>query len=131
VHRITGCQDLWVNEYTIRYEGRPISVVGIMEFRDGKVVRERIYFRRALGAAGLARTVGRAHGARGATSRNKAGVAGAPATIRLRVQHEVADLAVHLVGDREAQALSERDRPGLEDLRHHVLRSDPDDPTSN
>jgi hypothetical protein len=44
VHRITGCQDLWVNEYTIRYDGRPISVVGIMEFRDGKVVHERIYF---------------------------------------------------------------------------------------
>jgi hypothetical protein len=44
VHRIIGCQDLWVNEYTIRYYGRPNSVVGIMEFRDGKVVRERIYF---------------------------------------------------------------------------------------
>jgi hypothetical protein len=44
VRRITGCQDLWVNEYTIRYDGRPISVVGIMEFRDGKVVHERIYF---------------------------------------------------------------------------------------
>jgi SnoaL-like domain len=44
VHRITGCRDLWVNEYTIRYDGRPISVVGIMEFRDDKVVRERIYF---------------------------------------------------------------------------------------
>jgi hypothetical protein len=44
MHRITGCHDLWVNEYTIRYDGRPISVVGIMEFRDGKVVRERIYF---------------------------------------------------------------------------------------
>jgi hypothetical protein len=49
-------------------------------------------------------------------------VAGAPATIRLRVQHEVADLAVHLVDDREARALSECDRPCLEDLRHHVLR---------
>jgi hypothetical protein len=44
VHRIIGCQDLWVNEYTIRYDGRPCSAVGIMEFRDGKVVRERIYF---------------------------------------------------------------------------------------
>jgi SnoaL-like domain len=44
VHRTIGRQDLWVNEYTIRYDGRPISVVGIMEFRDGKVVRERIYF---------------------------------------------------------------------------------------
>jgi hypothetical protein len=44
VHRITGCHDLWVNEYTIHYDGRPTNVVGIMEFRDGKVVRERIYF---------------------------------------------------------------------------------------
>jgi SnoaL-like domain len=44
VHRITGCHDLWVNEYTIRYDGHPVSVVGIMEFRDAKVVRERIYF---------------------------------------------------------------------------------------
>jgi hypothetical protein len=44
VHRITGCHDLWVNEYTIRYDDHPVSVVGIMEFRDAKVVRERIYF---------------------------------------------------------------------------------------
>jgi ketosteroid isomerase-like protein len=44
VHRITGCHDIWVNEYTIRYDGRPVLAVGIMEFRDGKVVRERIYF---------------------------------------------------------------------------------------
>ena len=44
VPRITGCHDLWVNEYTIRYEDQPVMVVGIMEFRDDKVVRERIYF---------------------------------------------------------------------------------------
>jgi SnoaL-like protein len=44
VRRITGCDDLWVNEYTIRYDDRPVIVVGIMEFRDEKVVRERIYF---------------------------------------------------------------------------------------
>ena len=44
VHRIIGCHDLWVNEYTIRYDGRPVRAVGIMEFRDGRVVRERIYF---------------------------------------------------------------------------------------
>ena len=44
LHRTTGCHDLWVNEYTIRYDDRPVMVVGIMEFRDGKVVRERIYF---------------------------------------------------------------------------------------
>jgi hypothetical protein len=44
VRRISGCGDTWVNEYTIRYDDRPVMVVGIMEFRDGKVVRERIYF---------------------------------------------------------------------------------------
>lgn len=44
LHRTTGCHDLWVNEYTIWYDDRPMNVVGIMEFRDGKVVRERIYF---------------------------------------------------------------------------------------
>jgi hypothetical protein len=44
LHRTTGCHDLWVNEYTIRYDDHPVMVVGIMEFRDGKVVRERIYF---------------------------------------------------------------------------------------
>ena len=44
MHRTIGCHDLWVNEYVILYDGKPINVVGIMEFRDGKVVRERIYF---------------------------------------------------------------------------------------
>jgi hypothetical protein len=44
VHRITGRHDLWVTEYTIHYDDRPVMAVGIMEFRDDKVVRERIYF---------------------------------------------------------------------------------------
>jgi hypothetical protein len=45
IHRTVGFDDLWVNEYTIQYDhGEPLNVVGIMEFRDGKVVRERIYF---------------------------------------------------------------------------------------
>jgi hypothetical protein len=45
MHRTIGRQDLWVNEYTIRYnDEKPLNVVGIMELRDGKVVRERIYF---------------------------------------------------------------------------------------
>lgn len=44
MHRTIGRQDLWVNDYTIRYDGeRPHKVVGIMEFRDGQVVRERFY----------------------------------------------------------------------------------------
>jgi hypothetical protein len=45
IRRTTGCHDLWVNEYVIRYDGEaPLNVVGIMEFAHGKVVRERIYF---------------------------------------------------------------------------------------
>jgi hypothetical protein len=44
LHRTTGCHDLWVNEYTIRYDDQAVMAVGIMEFRDDKVVRERIYF---------------------------------------------------------------------------------------
>ena len=34
LHRTTGCHNLWVNEYTIRYDDHPVMVVGIMEFRD-------------------------------------------------------------------------------------------------
>jgi SnoaL-like domain len=44
LRRTVGRDDLWVNEYTIRYDDRPMMAVGIMEFRDDKVVRERIYF---------------------------------------------------------------------------------------
>ena len=45
VRRTIGCGDLWVTEATIRYNGaRPTSAVFIMEFRDGKVVRETDYF---------------------------------------------------------------------------------------
>src|SRR5664279_4899506 len=44
VDRVTGQGDLWVNEYTITYgDDPPQTVVGIMEFSDSKVVRERIY----------------------------------------------------------------------------------------
>jgi hypothetical protein len=43
MHRTIGRLDLWVNEYTIRYDDtKPLHVVGIMEFHGGKVVRERI-----------------------------------------------------------------------------------------
>ena len=43
MRRTTGSGDLWVNEYSIRYDGKPSNVVGIMEFRDGLVIRETIY----------------------------------------------------------------------------------------
>jgi hypothetical protein len=44
MHRTVGRDDLWVNEYTIRYDDAdPHLVVGIMEFADEQVVRETIY----------------------------------------------------------------------------------------
>jgi hypothetical protein len=43
LHRTIGRQDLWVNEFTIRYDdANPLNVVDIMEFGDGKVVRQRL-----------------------------------------------------------------------------------------
>jgi ketosteroid isomerase-like protein len=44
VRRIIGSGDLWITEYVLSYDGRPSYVVSIMEFRDGKVVRETQYF---------------------------------------------------------------------------------------
>jgi limonene-1,2-epoxide hydrolase len=44
VHRITGRQELWVNELTLSYDGTPMNVVSIMEIRDGKIVHERNYY---------------------------------------------------------------------------------------
>ena len=42
--RIRGSGDLWVAENVITYDGKPMHTVNIMEFRDGKVGRETIYF---------------------------------------------------------------------------------------
>jgi ketosteroid isomerase-like protein len=44
VRRIVGQGDLWVTEYVITYEGRPVNTVSIMEFRGDKVARETQYF---------------------------------------------------------------------------------------
>jgi hypothetical protein len=44
VKRILGSGDLWVTEYTITYQGRPVFTVSIMEFRNGKVLHETQYF---------------------------------------------------------------------------------------
>ena len=38
-----GSGDLWVNEYVIRYDGKPSYAIGVMEFSQGRVVRETIY----------------------------------------------------------------------------------------
>ena len=44
IRRVIGSGDLWVSEYVITYDGRPVYTVSIMEFRDGKVARETQYF---------------------------------------------------------------------------------------
>lgn len=45
IKRIRGGGDLWVTELMLTYDGaKPTHAVNIMEFRDGKVARETIYF---------------------------------------------------------------------------------------
>ena len=43
LRRTIGRGDIWVNEYVIRYDGKPSHVVGIMEFAGSKVIRETVY----------------------------------------------------------------------------------------
>jgi hypothetical protein len=44
VRRILGSADLWITELVLTYDGQPSYTVSIMEFRDGKMVREIQYF---------------------------------------------------------------------------------------
>ena len=44
VRRILGAADLWVCEFVLTYDGQPSYTVSIMEFKEGKVVRETQYF---------------------------------------------------------------------------------------
>jgi hypothetical protein len=44
VRRILGGGGLWISELVLTYDDQPMSVVSIMEFEDGKVVRETQYF---------------------------------------------------------------------------------------
>lgn len=44
IQRVRGIGDLWVTEGIITYDGSPMRTVTIMEFRNGKVVHETIYF---------------------------------------------------------------------------------------
>jgi hypothetical protein len=44
VRRMVGREDLWITEYTIVYQGRPMFTVSMMEFRNGKVVHETQYY---------------------------------------------------------------------------------------
>jgi hypothetical protein len=44
VRRIVGSGDVWVRELSIRYDGGPWMLgVGLLEFRDDRIARERIY----------------------------------------------------------------------------------------
>jgi hypothetical protein len=44
VRRMLGGGDLWISELVLTYDEQPVYVVSIMEFEDGKVVRETQYF---------------------------------------------------------------------------------------
>ena len=44
VRRIVGGGYVWVTEYVITYDGRPVNTVSIMEIQAGMVVRETQYF---------------------------------------------------------------------------------------
>jgi hypothetical protein len=45
IKRMRGSGTLWVTELIVTYDGqRPTHAVNIMEFRDGKVAHEAIYF---------------------------------------------------------------------------------------
>jgi hypothetical protein len=44
IQRIIGSGDVWITEYIIYYDNKPFHTVSIMEFRNGKVVRETQYF---------------------------------------------------------------------------------------
>ncbi len=45
IERMRGSGDLWVTELVITYDGQqPMHAVNIMEWQDGKVAHETIYF---------------------------------------------------------------------------------------
>jgi SnoaL-like domain len=44
IMRMRGEGSLWITEVIITYDGRPVNVVAIMEFRDGKVAHETHYY---------------------------------------------------------------------------------------
>ncbi|MDB5740500.1 MAG: hypothetical protein JWP16_1540 [Alphaproteobacteria bacterium] len=44
VRRIVGAANLWVTEFILTYDGKPSYAVSIMEWEDGKVIRETQYF---------------------------------------------------------------------------------------
>jgi hypothetical protein len=51
VRRMIGGGDLWITEFTLKYDGIPSYAVSIMEFRDGLVAHETQYFAEAFAPA--------------------------------------------------------------------------------
>jgi len=44
IRRIRGADDIWIVELTFSYDGgEPQHGVGVMEIKDGKIVRETVY----------------------------------------------------------------------------------------
>ena len=44
LRRISGSGDVWVRELSVRYDGGPWMLgVAVLEFRDDRIARERIY----------------------------------------------------------------------------------------
>ena len=44
IRRIVGVNDLWVTEYVINYQTTVFQTTSIMEFQNGKSIRETRYF---------------------------------------------------------------------------------------
>jgi hypothetical protein len=44
IQRISGRDDLWVTEYVIEYDAKPVHTVSTMEFRGDRVAHETLYF---------------------------------------------------------------------------------------
>jgi hypothetical protein len=44
LRRISGAGALWISEFILTYDGKPTYSLSIMEFQDGKVIRETQYF---------------------------------------------------------------------------------------
>lgn len=42
--RTRGEGNLWITELVITYDGRPVNVVSIMEFKEGKIAHETHYY---------------------------------------------------------------------------------------
>ena len=44
IRRIAGSGNLWITEYVVSYDRKPVNTVSIMVFEGDKVVRETLYF---------------------------------------------------------------------------------------